>query len=89
MKINKYYDLHRKARFVVVCVACVLIILTAIKSHSHTLEMDYAGPGSEYERTEREARDKENREAHDRVCDGATGPRDIERSIEYERDHGA
>lgn len=74
-------------RAVAVAVAMAAILFGLVKCYSHTLDIEFRGP--EWEGLEREVRDQENRRAAERVYEGSTDRRDVERTREYERDHGA
>lgn len=41
----------------------------------------------EWDKIEQECRDRDNKEAYDRVRDGSTDPQDAEKSVDWTRDH--
>ena len=67
--------------------ALVLFLMATVEAWN--LEMDDCGPGSEFERTMEESRDRDNRDSVDRVGEGTGSERDYDRAREYEREHGA
>ena len=88
-KFFKGYYIYR-----VICVGAVLTfaIISMVKCHSHVLDVEFRGP--EWDNLDRESRDRENREAAERCKDAERNNeiqdrRDIERAIDYDRDHGA
>lgn len=95
MNINKIEDLWRRMRVVVVCIAALLMICGTVKGmcFGMDLHIESRAPGSEADRLEKNVKDKENREASERVNKAEregkeTSPRDRESAWEYERDHG-
>lgn len=69
--------------------ALILIILGwAVYGYCYTLEMDYSGPGSEYEASMERYRDESNRESAERCGRGEASDRDQERAEQYQKDHG-
>jgi hypothetical protein len=89
MKLSNFYRAWGTARaFVLTAVILVFLALT-IRSYCWNLEMEYSGPGSEYERSMEQYRDNENREATERLGTEQERSGDKEKSEQYGRDHGA
>ena len=74
-----------------ICIAAGIIAVTlaTIKGYTWDLHGEYAGPGSEYERTMEVSRDQRNSDCRDRVKEGSTDPKDLEGSRDFGRDHEA
>ena len=69
-----------------------LILITTfltVLGYCYTFEMDYSGPGSEYERSMEQYRDRDNERAMERCENGSGSERDQEKAEQYGRDHGA
>lgn len=82
--LAKFYKFYLQYR--VACVA-VLFAVTCIQAYSFTFDVEVRGP--EHERLDAACRDKENREAAERVNSGESDDRkDVERANQYERDNG-
>lgn len=94
MKLNDAYYFMGTFKAVMVVMALILMIVGwCVKSYGYTLEMDYSGPGSEYERSMDHYRDQDNRDGWDRCQRDAnegrdSSRRDQDRADKYERDHG-
>ena len=94
MSLNKYYHYMGMAKGLLVMALILIIMGWAVCGYCHTFEMDYSGPGSEFEKSDERCRDDRNKEANDRWNandreNKETSPRDVERAMDYQRDHGA
>ena len=93
MKLVKFYQFYGTLRSTAIIILIFGFLLVAIKSFSYTFEMDYSGPGSEYESSMERYRDNENEKASERVSrdrdEGRESSKnDKEKSEQYGRDHG-
>ena len=88
MKLNKVYVMLGTARAMVLLALIALFMCLCVKSYCYTFEMDYSGPGSEYERSTEQYRDRENQDSAERCGRGEGSERDQERSEQYRDDHG-
>ena len=73
---------------VVLTVLIFIITLWAALGYCYTFEMDYSGPGSEFERSMEQYRDDRNRDSWERSERGEGDERDQERAEQYRDDHG-
>lgn len=89
MKLTNFYQSWGTARAFVLTAIILAFLALTIRSYCYTLEMDYSGPGSEYERSMEHYRDHENQEAAERCGRGEGSERDQEKAEQYGRDHGA
>lgn len=89
MKFNNFYLFAGIMKAVFVVMALFLIIVGwCIKTYAYTFEMDYSGPGSEFERSMDMYRDHENRESSERCGRDQERSGDREKAEQYEKDHG-
>lgn len=93
MNLNKYYYNMGMAKGLVIMALISIILGWAVCGYCHTFEMDYSGPGSEFERSHDRYQDERNRDSWERYKDDndnnrESSPRDVERATAYERDHG-
>ena len=89
MKINNFYQAWGTARAYVLTAIIMAFLVLTVRSYCYTLEMDYSGPGSEYERSMDHYRDKDNQDAAERCGRGEDRSGDREKADQYGRDHGA
>ncbi len=89
MNITEFYESYKWLRGICIAVAVLGMLVFAIEGYCYTVEAEYAGPGSEAERLNDSCRDRDNRDAYDRVNEGSRDQRDVDRASAYERDHGA
>lgn len=84
---ERFFRKFYATRMLLACgILCFYVIALGV-SHATTFEFEVRG--TEHESLDRETRDSQNREAAERVNNGdSTDRRDVERSIEYDRDHG-
>jgi hypothetical protein len=92
--LSKFYLFWHIARWIAILVAIGLICTYwVVELSAHSLEFEYVGPGSEVQRLDHEARDKENERARDRdrndKPDRSERERecDRERANEWDREH--
>lgn len=100
MNFNKMYSNMLRAKGLVLIALVLGLMGMAVLGYSYTFEMDYSGPGSEYEASMERYRDEGNRQAAEResqrdVFDGSgreersrSSERDRERAESYRDDHG-
>jgi len=88
MKLSKFYWLWANMRVIAIVALILLTLFVTIKSWCYTFEMDYTGPGSEADSLDRACRERDNREAHEKIERGENvSSKDQERANDYERDH--
>lgn len=88
MNLNKYYYNMGMAKGLVIMALISIILGWAVCGYCHTFEMDYSGPGSEFERSMEQYRDDRNRDSWERSERGEGDERDQERAEQYRDDHG-
>ena len=89
MKLNTFYHNMLRAKGTLLMALILILTVMAVLGYSYTFEMDYSGPGSEYERSMEQYRDKENQDAAERCGQGEDRNGDREKADQYGRDHGA
>ena len=87
MILERFYTLWTYMRWISVFIFIALFIAFSIYGHSWSLELEYVGPGSDADRLGRDVRDRDNRDSFDRVQQDTADTRDVERAVEYSRDH--
>ena len=72
--INKFYEGYKYMRFIALAIFSALSVFGVCKCHAYTLEVDYFGPGSEYDQDrqihDNQMRDQETREALENIARG-------------------
>ena len=94
MNLRKIEETWGMARGLLLVTLILIALFAAVRGYCFNLEMDYCGPGSEYEASMDRYRDNDNQEAVDRCArdrdEGReSSQRDRDRADAYERDHGA
>ncbi len=87
--LTKFYESWGTARALIITLSVLYALGVCAKAHAWNLEMEYTGPGSHAEQLDRECRDRDNREAHERHMNGSDDSRDVRGSIEHDKDHAA
>lgn len=88
MTLNTFYQAWGLARGFVLTALILAFLALTLRSYCHTFEMDYSGPGSEFDRSLEQYRDNENREAAEREGNGIYLESDHNRAEQYRDDHG-
>ena len=88
MNLRKIEETWGMARGLLLVALILIIAGWAVCGYCYTFEMDYTGPGSEFERSMEQYRDNENREAAEREGNGTATDRDHEKADQYRDDHG-
>lgn len=89
MKLNDFYKGWGFARAILLILAAIILMVMALKAHCFNLEAEYTGPGSSAERMDQDIRERESREAAERVNEGSKDPKDLERAALDARDRSA
>ena len=89
MNLNTFYNTMLRAKGLLLMALILILSTMAVLGYCYTFEMDYSGPGSEYERSMEQYRDRDNEKASERVSKGEGSERDREKAEQYGKDHGA
>ena len=89
MILKKYYEYMGMAKGLLIMALILIISMWAVCGYCYTFEMDYSGPGSEFESSMERYRDNDNEKAMDRCAKGEGSERDQDKAEQYGRDHGA
>lgn len=89
MKLNKAYEFLCLAKGLAIMALILILFGWVVYGYSYTMEVEYTGPGSEYERSMERYRDESNREGCERCGSDRERPGDREKSENYRKDHGA
>jgi len=87
--LAKFYRTWIMMRFFAIASAVVVMTFVMIRANCMTAEMDYRGPGSEMEASERHYKDEDNREASERCGSDRERSEDREKAGDYYDDHSA
>lgn len=87
--LTKFYESWGTLRALLITLTILFALGICVKSHSWNLEVEYVGPGSSASELNEQTRDRQNREAAERVYNGSTDPRDLDRAYDNAQDHAA